>query len=650
MHPVLFICLSTLISCGGGADKASEPNASAGADQTRLHWFIPDGMRAEPDTFDVFEWAKAGKLPNIARLMAEGTYGYSLPTFPSHTPTNFATLLTGALPEAHGVADGPMRTEGKSLKRPAIGGFHSTAKTIPPVWSILEETGRSVYLLSVPGSTPPELAFGGTTVRGRWGGWGADRPAVIFEREDPDRRKSMGRTTRLFMLGEELTRFIAPTDIEGGAFTVQMEAYGLNMVGRAVDEDQDGGPDKFSITVPGTEQPVTLAKGESSDWVPAQVQWREQTLNSNVRFRVIRLEPDGDFRVRMVVDALNRFSVEPREAAAELSEAAGPMLDFVDNFPPQLIYYDEDRDAFLDETEQSLAWHTRAADWVAGTKRPDVFIHDVYTPNQMLTSRWWMGYIDPQSTRYGDVTEEERAQRWAEIHEMYRGLDAIIGRALEHADENTVVVLSSDHGAAPLDQGVRLNNLFQQKGWLATKTDPNTGAAVVDWSNTKVVFLNMFSVYVHPDGLDGDWTRGSGPEYEALRAEVKEALLSLKDDAGKSAVGSVRTWEEASELHMPAERVGDLLVANQPGYGWVEETTDDQAVFFEPKKTGYKQAIEPGSTNAVWTPFVIKGPGIPAGKMLEEPISHIDQLPTILNAMGVEIPDAVEGKAIVFGD
>ena len=36
--------------------------------------------------------------------------------------------------------------------------------------------------------------------------------------------------------------------------------------------------------------------------------------------------------------------------------------------------------------------------------------------------------------------------------------------------------------------------------------------------------------------------------------------------------------------------------------------------------------------------------------MLEEPISHIDQLPTILNAMGVEIPDAVEGKAIVFGN
>ena len=97
---------------------------------------------------------------------------------------------------------------------------------------------------------------------------------------------------------------------------------------------------------------------------------------------------------------------------------------------------------------------------------------------------------------------------------------------------------------------------------------------------------------------------------------------------------------------MPASRVGDLLVANQPGYGWVEETTANKHVFFEPRKTGYKQAIEPGSTNAVWTPFVIKGPGIPAGQELAEPISHVDQLPTILTAMGIDVPEGVEGQAI----
>ena len=53
--------------------------------------------------------------------------------------------------------------------------------------------------------------------------------------------------------------------------------------------------------------------------------------------------------------------------------------------------------------------------------------------------------------------------------------------------------------------------------------------------------------------FDGDWTRGSGTEYEALRSEVKDALLSLKDAAGNAAVGSVRTWEEAGEVPQEEE-------------------------------------------------------------------------------------------------
>ena len=72
---------------------------------TRVHWFIPDGMRADPKVFDIYGWAEEGKLPNLRRLMQRGAYGYSIPTFPSHTPTNFATLLTGAYPERHGIAD-----------------------------------------------------------------------------------------------------------------------------------------------------------------------------------------------------------------------------------------------------------------------------------------------------------------------------------------------------------------------------------------------------------------------------------------------------------------------------------------------------------------------------------------------------------------
>ena len=151
------------------------------------------------------------------------------------------------------------------------------------------------------------------------------------------------------------------------------------------------------------------------------------------------------------------------------------MVDFVDYYPPQLSFYPEDKRAFLDEARMSLRWHRDVVGPIYRRYEPDVFLHNVYTPNQMLTSRWWLGYIDPESRRYGDVGDDEREGLMGEVLEMYRGLDEIVGRAVAGAGEQSLIVLSSDHGAAPLDRWVRLNNLFASKGWLHHGVDPATG-------------------------------------------------------------------------------------------------------------------------------------------------------------------------------
>jgi arylsulfatase A-like enzyme len=278
---------------------------------------------------------------------------------------------------------------------------------------------------------------------------------------------------------------------------------------------------------------------------------------------------------------------------------------------------------------------------------PDVFVHDIYTPNQMLTSRWWMGALDPASQRYGDYSDAEREKLWAEVHELYQGLDAILGEAMKAAGDDALVVFSSDHGAAPMNRNVRLNNHFAEQGWLSVTEDPKTGAPIVDWDASKVVFLQMYSVYIDPEGLGGNWTRASGEAYEALRTQVIASLEALQDADGTHPVASVVRWEDAGEQRrIPADRIGDLVVSNQPGFGWSEETTGDGQTFITPLATGYKQAIEPGSTQAVWTPFVIAGPGVKAGAVLSEPIRHIDQLPTLLTALGLPIPDHVQGRVL----
>ena len=51
-------------------------------------------------------YAEAGILPVGQRLLAEGAFAAEcLPTFPTLTTTNWATIATGALPGTHGITD-----------------------------------------------------------------------------------------------------------------------------------------------------------------------------------------------------------------------------------------------------------------------------------------------------------------------------------------------------------------------------------------------------------------------------------------------------------------------------------------------------------------------------------------------------------------
>jgi predicted AlkP superfamily phosphohydrolase/phosphomutase len=646
------LVLLHLLGCANPPAPPPPPPAA-----TRLSWFIPDGLRADPETFDIFRWAEEGKLPHLHALMQRGTYGYSIPAFPSHTPANFATLLTGATPDVHGVGDGPMHVEGRPLARPSVGGFSASARKIPAIWSLLEGAGKKVFLLSVPGSTPPELGPGGVTVRGRWGGWGPELPAVTFEPVSPERKLEMARSARLFLVGEALTRFVdapvvaawppAPPS-DSPPRELDLTCSGAPLYGLLLDTPGDGreGYDHLVLSKDRTTIVGTLRPSEWSDWLPATTEWKGVEVATNQRVELIKLDPSGFFRVRVLFDGLNQVVVDPPAAADTLREATGPMVDFVDSYPAQLVHYPEDKPAFLEEARQSLDWHTRAVDAVATRFNPDVFIHNVYTPNQMLTSLWWMGAVDPKSARYATTPEAEREAAWRDVMWMYTQIDETLGRMAANAGPDTLIVLSSDHGAIPLDRWVRVNNLFAERGWLAVTTDPETGAPEVDWEHSKVVFLNTYHVYVNPDGLGGDWRRGTGPAYEALRSEVIAALDEVRDGE-IDPIARITRWEDAeAELHLPTDRVGDLLLTSRPGYAWNEQLTVDRALFGDTKVAGYKQAVSADTTPGLWTPFVIVGPGVTPGRRLDQPVRAIDQLPTILRAMGQPIPETVRGRVL----
>lgn len=622
---------------------------------TKLYWFIPDGMRADPEVFDIYTWANQGKLPNIKKMMDNGVYGYSVPVFPSHTPTNFATLLTGTYPKTHGIADGPMHIEGRPLDKVSISGFSSVAKKVPPIWTTMEEQGKKVLLLSIPGSTPPELNKG-ITVRGRWSGWGAEFNALIFQsKEDLSERKRLARGSRLFFFGPELTKYIAVTKANGwfnppasysAALEAEMNGYGTSIYAYISDSTNDNitNYDAMLLSFDKKSYFAQLKRGDWSNWSSIVLKWNGIDVNSHVIINLIKFDEDGFFRLRCYYDNLNGFIATPPEVAGEFDQNVGPMADFVDNFPSQLVYYDEDKKSFIDEMDMTFSWHTKAIPFILRQYQPDVVIHDAYSPNQMLTSRWWLGYIDPESARYKEVTELEREQLWKEVKDMYKKLDDMVGEILKNTDKNTIIVLSSDHGAAALNKYVRINNILAKNGLLKFKINSSTGEPIIDWENSKAIFLNMYNIFLNPWGLAGNYTRTSGPEYEALRNQVIDILSNIKDKDGTAPVAQVTKWEDVEkELKLPKNRVGDLVITNRLGYGWYEEMTDDLEIFSTPLITGYKQALNP-QEKSLWTPFIIMGPGIKHNYHLKNPISNVDQYPTIFRAMDLNIPNFVEGK------
>ncbi len=637
--------------------NSSQSSSVQQQSKLKLYWFIPDGFRAEPDVFTLFKWAQSGELPNFKRLMEMGSYSYSIPVFPGHTPTNFATLLTGFYPETHGINDGPMRIPGYSLKRVVKGGFQSTSRKIPAIWSDLEEQGYFSTLITVPGSTPPEIRRG-VVIKGRWGAWGVEFPSMIIQSDTLKENKEIIMARRkVFEMDKDLTRIVHPTMSDAGSFVFDFELWGNKLQGTLL-KDQ-------TLLIRDENQKVlaNLKEEQWSDWnhlnltyalkevfvegLPQPPEWERDLskvqIASQIRFSAIRLAPGGDFRIRVQFNDLNEFLIYPTTAYSALFEKLGPMVDFVDNYPPQLIYFDEDKRTFLAEMAQSLDYHDKLASYSIEELKSNSIIHTIYTPNQMLTSRWWMGALDPTSPRYKDYSDQEREVLWSEVLTMYKGIDKILGTILDRKDDDTLIVFSSDHGAIPLYKEVRLNNLFAREGLLSAYKDKD-GLMKIDWAKSKVVFLKMDSIFINPNGLGGVYQRSTGPEYEALRKRVIELLKNLKDDQGVSPLAGYIGHEEAKKWKLDTESAGDLVIANTPHYNWTETLTSDLAPFHVALKSGYKQAVWPKDNKGMWTPFLIAGPGIKKNHALSAPIQHVDQVPTIMKALGLEIERDFPGE------
>ena len=72
--------------------------------------------------------------------------------------------------------------------------------------------------------------------------------------------------------------------------------------------------------------------------------------------------------------------------------------------------------------------------------------------------------------------------------------------------------------------------------------------------------------------------------------------------------------------------------------------TSDHGSHFRTRNAEYKRSCHEGS---IHVPAVVRGPGLPRGRVVERPVSLIDFPPTLLDAVGAPVPSAMEGRSTV---
>lgn len=120
-----------------------------------LHKLLVIGIDGAPHPL-IQRWANEGYLPNLNRLIQRGSIGVLRSTIPVHSPTAWASFITGLNPGQHGVFDFVRREPGSYR----LGVVRADQYPGASIWRLLSEQGRQVGVMNVPMTYPPEPVNG----------------------------------------------------------------------------------------------------------------------------------------------------------------------------------------------------------------------------------------------------------------------------------------------------------------------------------------------------------------------------------------------------------------------------------------------------------------------------------------------------------
>lgn len=292
---------------------------------------------------------------------------------------------------------------------------------------------------------------------------------------------------------------------------------------------------------------------------------------------------------------------------------------------------------------------------------------------------WYLIEADPNK-----LNETDRALR-DKVIAIFSEVDNGVGEMVKCADEDTTIVLMSDHGFGPMKGFMHVNNFLLDKGYLVLKRGAlstvkrimfragitpqnvhltlkalkldlrrkfNRGRAYgtlrrfflsfddVDWTETRAFALgHIGQIYINLKGRQPSGIVASGHEYENLRDEIRAALLKLKHPAtGEQLIARVLNREEIYHGEL-LDNTPDLLLL----------PADFKYVAFGESEFASNKLVGPtlGHTGHHRLEGIgaLVGPNVQVGAQIQN-ASLIDLAPTILYALGLPIPPDMDGRVL----
>jgi len=299
----------------------------------------------------------------------------------------------------------------------------------------------------------------------------------------------------------------------------------------------------------------------------------------------------------------------------------------------------EDKDFLLKQIQEMTEKRFRVIDYLIREKAWDFFMFVEIGLDRIHHGMW--KFWDPGHAKYEPGNPYEDA-----IPAYYRYLDRELGEILGMLDDDTIVIVVSDHGGQAMKGGFAVNEWLRQEGLLVLKDEPMYEGVIpfekveVDWEKTTAWGAGGYygRIFMNVEGREPQGTIPAD-EYEKARDELKERIETIPDHEGKP-MGSVAFKPE--ELYQKVRNVAPDLMVYFGDLRWRSVGS-----FGIPDIYTFENDTGPDDANhAQDGVFVLWDPRKNHGGRYVSDLQAMDVAPTILEAMDVQVPSDMQGKSV----